>query len=211
MAEAITTAGTAAQEATKVAHAHLASVDTASVVIAGVKDNPAAQKLIAAAQSHGETLVAAVEALVAAVDFDKVAASAEAGHHSGNAHIDVAKLGNATEGLKKASDLSTVVGAVNEMSGDDTLIGELRDGFKKNGLSGGYDDVRGALKCIDVDQIGVVQHLEAVIGKLHADSSADAEALTRLHKDLEALDANLKKEFGALLGAVDGFVAKLAA
>ena len=79
------------------------------------------------------------------------------------------------------------------------------------GLSGGYDEVRGALKSINVDQIGVVQHLEAVIAQAKSEGSKDAKAIEHMHAELEAIDKQLKSELSGLLSAIDGFVAKLAA
>ncbi|MCR9073190.1 MAG: hypothetical protein NXI18_15880 [Alphaproteobacteria bacterium] len=211
MAEAIQTAASAAKEATKAAKAHLAAVDPTADVVAAAKDHPSARKLISAVQFHGAALVDATDALVDAVDFDKVTASHAAKSTAGNAHIDTAKLGKATDGLKSAADLSAVVAAVNDMAGDASLVDEMKAGFKANGLEGGYDEVRGALKSINVDQIGVVKHLEAVIAKAKAEGSEDADALAHMRKELEAVDAKLKSELGALLKAIDGFLAKLAA
>jgi hypothetical protein len=211
MAEATQVAATSATDAVKTAKAHIATLDPTSDVIAGVKDHPSAKGLIAAVQAHGEALVNATGDLVAAVDFDKVSASQAAGSHAGNAHIDMGKLSAATAGLKKASDLSAVTSAVNGLASDAALISEMKEGFKAKGLSGGYDEVRGALKSIDVDQIGVVQHLEAVIAQAKAEGSEDAAAFAHIHAELQEVDKNLKGQLSTLLSAIDGFVGKLAA
>lgn len=211
MAEAVQTAATAAHEAVKVAKAHIGAVDPAADIVAGVKDHASVKKLMAAVQTHGTALVEATEALVHAIDFDKVAASQAAGSHAGNAHIEKSKLGQATAGLKKAADLSAVTAAVNAMAADSALTSEMKAGFQAKGLVGGYDEARGALKSVQVDQIGVVQHLEQIIAKAKAESSQDTEALTHLHAELEAVDAKLKSELGALMTAIDGFLGKLAA
>lgn len=211
MAEAIQTAASAAKEATKAARAHIAAVDPTADVIAAAKDHPSARNLISAVQTHGMALVDATDALVEAVDFDKMAASHAAGSTAGNAHIDMAKLSNATSGFKKAADLSAVVSAVNDMAADSSLIEEMKAGFKANGLEGGYDEVRGALKSVQVDQIGVVKHLEDVIAKAKSEASDDAAALAHVREELEAVDVKLKSELGDLMSAIDGFLAKLAA
>lgn len=211
MAEAVKVAASAASDAVSTAKANIGALDPTSEVIGALKDHPAAKKLIAAVQAHGEALVNATGDLVAAVDFDAVTASQAAGSHAGNSHIDTAKLGAATAGLKKASDLSAVTSAVNGLAGDSALISEMQAGFKAKGLSGGYDEVRGALKSINVDQIGVVQHLEAVIAQAKSEGSEDAKAIEHMHAELEAIDKQLKGELSGLLSAIDGFVAKLAA
>lgn len=211
MAEAVQTAATAAHEAVKVAKAHIGAIDPASEIVAGVKDNASVKTLMAAVQSHGIALVEATEALVHAIDFDKIAASQAAGSHAGNAHIDTAKLGQATDGLKKAADLSAVTSAVNALAADSALTGEMKAGFQAKGLVGGYDEARGALKSIQIDQIGVVKQLEQIIDRAKAESSQDTAALTHLHAELETVDAKLKSELGALMTAIDGFLGKLAA
>lgn len=211
MAEATQVAATSATDAVKTAKAHMATLDPTSEVIAGVKDHPAAQALISAVKDHGEALVTAVGDLVDAINFDKIAASQAAGSHAGNAHLDMSKLASATSGLKKASDLSAVTAAFNGLAGDAALISEMQEGFKAKGLSGGYDDVRGALKSVNVDQIGVVQHLEAVIAQAKAEGSEDAAAFAHIQTELEAVDKKLKGELSSLMTAIDGFVGKLAA
>lgn len=211
MAEAVHTAASAAHEAVKVAKAHIGVIDPAADIVAGVKDHASVRKLMAAVQSHGTAIVAATEALVHAIDFDKVAATQAAGSLAGNAHIDKAKLGQATSSLKRAADLSAVVEAVDELAADAALTGEMKAGFAAKGLVGGYDEVRGALKSVDVDQIGVVKQLENVIAMAKAQSSEDTEALTHLHAELEEVDAKLKSELSSLMTAIDGFLGKLAA
>ncbi|WP_349367907.1 hypothetical protein [Salinarimonas sp.] len=211
MAEAVQTAASAAHEAVNVAKAHIGAIDPASEIVAGVKDHASVKKLMAAVQSHGTALVEATEALVQAVDFDKVAATQAAGSHAGNAHLDKAKLGQATSNLKRAADLSAVVEAVRELAADSSLTSEMKAGFKAKGLEGGYDEVRGALKSVDVDQIGVVKHLEEIIALAKKESSQDTEALTHLRDELEQVDAKLKSELSSLMTAIDGFLGKLAA
>lgn len=211
MSEAVQTAATAAKSAVHTAKANLGSLDPTSEIVAQAKKHPSAQKLIEAVQAHGTALVEAVEALVEAVDFDKVAASGAAGSHAGNAHLDMKKLAQATASLHKAVDLGEVVAAVNGLAGDDALTAEMKAGFQAKGLVGGYDEVRGALKSVNVDQIGVVKHLEQVIDKAKAESSQDTDALLHLHGELEAIDKKLKSELSVLMGAIDGFLDKLAA
>ncbi|GGK48875.1 hypothetical protein [Salinarimonas ramus] len=211
MSEAVQTAASAAKGAVDTAKASLGAVDPTSEIIANAKNHPSAQKLISAVQSHGMALVEAVEALVHAIDFDKVAASQAAGSHAGNAHIDTTKLAQATGSLKKAADLSAVVEAVNGLAADTALTDEMKKGFAAKGLTDGYDDVRGALKSVKVDQIGVVQHLEQIIDRAKAESSQDTPALQHLHGELQDIDTKLKSELSDLMTAVDGFLGKLAA
>lgn len=200
-----------AEAATSSAMASIGSLDATSDVIAMVKDHASARDLISAVQAHGMALVKATGDLAAAVDFDAVAASQAAGSHAGNKHFDMARLGAATEGLGKATDLSAVTAAINGLANDAALISEMQEGFKANGLTGGYDEVRGAMKSINVDQIGVVQHLEAIIDKAKAEGSDDVEAIAHIHAELQAIDEKLKGELTGLLAAIDGFVEKLAA
>ena len=211
MAEAVQTAASAAKSAVHTAKANLGAIDPTSEIVANAKNHPSAQKLIAAVQAHGTALVEAVEALVEAVDFDKIAATQAAGSHAGNAHIDTSKLAQATASLKKAVDLGEVVSAVNGLAADDALTNEMKAGFQAKGLTGGYDEVRGALQSVKVDQIGVVQHLEQIIDKAKAESSQDTAALQHLHGELDAIDKKLKSELTSLMGAIDGFLGKLAA
>jgi hypothetical protein len=213
MSEATQSAATAAKSAVDAARAHLAHIDPAAEVVAGVKDHPGVQQLMKAAQSHGEAIVDAVHALTEAVEFDKIAASAaahvEGGAKPGHAHVDVAKMEKATAKLKSAANIGPITKGIEKLAADGALIKELKDGFAEKGLTGGTEEVRGALKSINVDQIGVVQQLEAVIAHAKTESDADVAGLTHLQKELKSVNDTLKQEISALLAAVDTLVAKL--
>lgn len=209
MSEVSSAIQSTAKEAVSHAKAHIEGLDPASGVLASVSDVPCVQDAIHAMKTHGERLVHAVDALGEAIHYDNLAASAEAGSGAGRQHINMDKLAAATASLKEASDLSPVAAAVKGMADDEGLIGQMREGFEANGLTGGYDDVRGALKHVNTDHIGIVNRIDGMVHDA-ADAGADAEALAHLKAELEAVDAKLKSTLGDVLAQIDTMLARLA-
>jgi hypothetical protein len=198
---------TALQHAGQVAPAVLASLSTAHVDIPQeLKVIPGVEDILKEIISRVSQATEAVGAIIGSIDPAGAAQAVQNGSASATT-INDAALKAATSKLGTALTVGPLLDKIEKILGDKGLQAQAKQGFAARGLTGGTDDVRGALRSITANSIDPA-HIRGVIASVEhqqqlVNSPAAKATLLSAVNDLHTILYNFTRDATRLVQIID--------